>query len=251
LVSRKQLKWRDVCMDRVLLVDGDERFSHDMGVRLAGRGLKVSLFRTAEEGVKAVREGDAKYVFTESVLPDGDGFPLLAAAHTSRSYTPVVMVSKSFSPELVLSAIAKGAYDCIPKPVDDPTLDSLLERLEDEENALGGSHRPPGPRNKGEDGMVVGSCPEMIETLKTVGAVAETMATVLVRGESGTGKELLARAVHKASGRTGSFVAINCAAVVESLTETELFGHERGAFTGATDRREGCFEQANVFWTFL
>ena len=111
--------------------------------------------------------------------------------------------------------------------------------------------RPTGPDNEGDYGMVVGICPEMIETLKTVGAVSNALATVLVRGESGTGKELLARAVHRASGRTGAFVAINCVAVVESLTESELFGHERGAFRGATDRREGCFEQANGGTLFL
>ena len=87
-----------------------------MGVRLSGRGLKVSLFRTADEGIRAVREGDARYVFTETELPNSDRFPLLATAHSVRSYTPVVMVSKSFSPELVLSAISQGAYDCIQSP---------------------------------------------------------------------------------------------------------------------------------------
>ena len=89
------------------------------------------------------------------------------------------MLSKSFSPDFLLSAIAKGAYDCIAKPVDDPTLDSLLERLEDERKTLAGSNRHPGPKNKGEDGMVVGRFLEIIEILKTAGAVAETMPPFL------------------------------------------------------------------------
>ena len=99
--------------------------------------------------------------------------------------------------------------------------------------------------------MVVGRAPGMIEALKVAGFVAETDVKVLVRGESGTGKELLARAIHRASGRQGAFVAVNCAAVVETLAESELFGHERGAFTGAVARRAGCFEQAEGGTLFL
>ena len=166
--------------------------------------------------------------------------------------TPVVVVSDRFSPRLVFSSMSLGAFDCLPKPVDDPTLDGLLERIEGQGRPslrcrTGGSEPVP----MGEREMVVGRSPEMVEALKTVAAVAGTDATVLIRGESGTGKELLARDVHKASGRAGAFVAVNCAAVVETLAESELFGHERGAFTGAAERRAGCFEQAEGGTVFL
>ena len=102
-----------------------------------------------------------------------------------------------------------------------------------------------------EDEMVIGRSTGMIEALKNAGAASASDVTVLIVGESGTGKELLARAIHRASGRSGSLVAVNCAAVVETLTEAELFGHERGAFTGATERRLGCFERAGGGTLFL
>ncbi len=239
-------------MDQVLLVDSDERFCRDMAGRLARRGLQVAHAGTAQEGLRMVRDGAPKLVLTEALLPDGEGFPMLEAAQGSGIRPLVVVVSEAFSPELVFSAISRGAYDCLPKPVDDPTLDDLLSRLQGEGRPslrcrTDGEAAPPDAR----DEMVVGRCRAMIQALKTAGAVAQADATVLVQGESGTGKELLARAIHRASGRPGAFVAVNCAAVVETLTESELFGHERGAFTGASERRPGCFEQADGGTLFL
>ena len=239
-------------MERVLLVDADDRFYRDMSERLELRGLDVTRAESAREGLEMVRERSPEFVLTEALLPDGDGLPLLEEAGRMEGPTPVVVVSDRFSPRLVLSSMSLGAFDCLPKPVDDPTLDGLLGRIQ-------GRGRP-SPRcraegsetaPKGEREMVVGRSPAMIEALKTVAAVAATDATVLIRGESGTGKELLARAVHSASERTGAFVAVNCAAVVETLAESELFGHERGAFTGAAERRSGCFEQADGGTVFL
>ena len=239
-------------MERVLLVDADDRFYRDMSERLLQRGLDVTRAESAREGLAMVRERSPEFVLTEALLPDGDGLPLLEAAGRMDGPTPVVVVSERFSPQLVFSSMSLGAFDCLPKPVDDPTLDGLLGRIE-------GQSRPSlrcradgsGAIPRGEREMVVGRSPEMVEALKTVAAVAATDATVLIRGESGTGKELLARDVHRASGRTGAFVAVNCAAVVETLAESELFGHERGAFTGAAERRSGCFEQAEGGTVFL
>jgi two-component system response regulator AtoC len=107
------------------------------------------------------------------------------------------------------------------------------------------------PADEKDEDIAIGRCPQMIEAFKTAGSAAPTDATVLIRGESGTGKDLMARAIHRASARPGRFVAVNCAAVVESLAESELFGHERGAFTGATDRRAGCLESADGGTLFL
>jgi len=106
-------------------------------------------------------------------------------------------------------------------------------------------------REEADEAFVIGNCPRMLAALKMAGQVARTKTTVLVRGESGTGKELMARALHRISDRRGPFVAVNCAAVVESLAESELFGHERGAFTGASERRTGCFERAHGGTLFL
>ena len=164
----------------------------------------------------------------------------------------MVMVSEAFSSKAVFAAVSRGAYDCLTKPVDDVTLDDLLRRLGSENSpslrcVAGECHPATGP----DEEMVVGRSPAMIEALKTGGAIAGTDATVLINGESGTGKELLARAIHQASARSGPFVAVNCAAVVETLAESELFGHERGAFTGATEQHPGCFERADGGTVFL
>ena len=235
-------------MQRVLLVDGDSRFRKEMKDRLTRRGVSVACAGTAREGLRLYRRGRPAWVFAEAELPDGGGFPVLEEAHR---YTPVVMVSEGFSPDKVYSAISGGAFDCLSKPVDDSTLDGLLYRLRRERNPppLEAGPLEPVPDVGGE--MVVGRSQKMVEALKTVAAVAGTSATVLIGGESGTGKELMAREIHRASRRSGAFVALNCVAVMETLTESELFGHERGAFTGAAGRRAGCFEQASHGTLFL
>lgn len=235
-------------MQRVLLLDGDSRFRKEMKDRLTRRGVSVACAGTAREGLRLYRSGRPACVFAEAELPDGSGFPVLEEAHR---HTPVVMVSEGFSPDKVYSAISGGAYDCLSKPVDDPTLDGLLYRLRRERDAPPAEAGlfEPVPDVGGD--MVVGRSQKMVEALKTVAAVAGTSATVLICGESGTGKELMAREIHRASRRPGAFVAVNCVAVMETLTESELFGHERGAFTGASGRRAGCFEQASHGTLFL
>ncbi len=239
-------------MDQVLLVDGDERFSKELTGRLTARGYRVTCAGSSSEGVQRVREGSPELILTDARLPDGDGLPILEAAGRSDGQTPVVVLSKRLSPELVFSSISRGAYDCLPKPLDDTTLDDLLRRVQVRDDStvrylLDRSMDQP----EEEDEMVVGRSAGMIEALKSAGGASASNATILIMGESGTGKELLARAIHRASGRSGSLVAVNCAAVVETLTEAELFGHERGAFTGATERRLGCFERASGGTLFL
>ncbi len=235
-------------MQRVLLVDGDSRFRREMKDRLTRRGVSVACAGTAREGLRLYRRGRPAWVFAEAELPDGGGFPVLEEAH---GQTPVVMVSEGFSPDQVYSAISGGAFDCLSKPVDDPTLDGLLYRLRRERNPPPVEAGPVEAVQEIGGAMVVGRSQKMIEALKTVAAVANTSATVLVCGESGTGKELMAREIHRASQRPGAFVAVNCVAVMETLMESELFGHERGAFTGAAGRRAGCFEQAGHGTLFL
>ena len=120
-------------MQRVLLVDGDIQFRKEMKARLTQRGVSVACAGTAREGLKMYRRGRPACVIAEADLPDGDGFPVLEEAHR---HTPVVMVSEGFSPDQVFSAISGGAYDCLSKPVDDPTLDGLLHRLSSERNPI-------------------------------------------------------------------------------------------------------------------
>lgn len=239
-------------MDHVILVDSDRRFCRDMTGRLGARGIRVACAATAEAGKRLMMREQPGAVFAEAQLPGGGGLRVLEGVQGMEARVPVVVVSNVLSPEVVLDATARGAYDCLAKPVDDATLDALLRHLRldgrPSQRCRAGWRR----QTLGDEGaMVVGDCPQMIEALKTAGTAAMTDANVLIRGDSGTGKELLAREIHRASGRGGAFVGVNCAAVVETLMESELFGHERGAFTGATDRRPGCFEQADGGTVFL
>ena len=150
----------------------------------------------------------------------------------------------------ILEALSLGARDFLVHPIDRQTLDILISQLQ-----VGGKialhYLSQNPRNESPTGMVIGSCPDMLLALKRAGLSARTSASVLIYGESGTGKELMAREIHRASGRSGTFVALNCAAIAEGIAESELFGHERGAFTGAITRRAGCFEQADGGTLFL
>ncbi|CAN5179182.1 sigma-54 dependent transcriptional regulator [soil metagenome] len=176
----------------------------------------------------------------------GAGLDLLTRLHADDSMPPVVLLSQHPTMDLALEAIRRGAYDVLPKP---PPVSRLLEIL----LGLGGSRRlHPLPVAPPPADAVVGSSPEMLTIFKAIARAATSDATVLLLGESGSGKEMVARALHARSRRAqGPFVAINCAAIPEHLLESELFGHEKGAFTGAIGRRIGRFERANKGTLFL
>ena len=180
----------------------------------------------------------------------GTGHDVLARVRAALPSMPVILMTAYADVEGAMGAIGHGAYDYLPKPIE-PT---LLKRMLGEAIArrrLAGSARP----DQGVPAApthIVGSAPAMIDLYKTVAQVAPTTATVLIVGESGTGKELVARAIHDKSARSGKpFVAINCGALPESILESELFGHEKGAFTGAQAVKRGLFEEAMGGTLFL
>ena len=157
----------------------------------------------------------------------------------------LLLVSREATARLAVDAMRAGAREVLVPPLEREPLESLLRSLVSE----GGRVPLPDP---GAAGELVGSSPELMEVFKTVGRVAPSAATVLITGESGTGKEVVAREIHAASGRArGPFVAVNCAAIPEALLESELFGHTKGAFTGATAERQGLFEEAHEGTLFL
>ena len=237
-------------MDRVLIVERKGKHQSDLEAWLQGQGFFVACADSMTEGVSRCREFVPELVFVDAVLAGGDGVSFVRVAKKISAMSRFVVMCPQFSPHLIFEAIAQGAYDCLEKPLDGAVLIHLLAKLEmDSVSSVVCKDEDDEKEREGE--MVVGSCPKMIQALKMAGSIAATRATVLIRGESGTGKELMARAIHQASGRTGRFVAINCAALPDSLVESELFGHERGAFTGAVERRPGCFEQADGGTLFL
>jgi DNA-binding NtrC family response regulator len=238
---------------KVLVVD-DEAAERDGLARLVGQwGYEVETAGSAEEALTLVESQHPAVVLTDLVLPEMDGLTLLQKLRETGRPPIVLLVTGQGTVETAVEAMRRGAHDYLTKPVDTTRLQVLLEKsieqesLSREVNLL--RHQL---KQKGSFGQLVGQAKNMQEVYRWIELAATSNAPVLVYGESGTGKELVARTVHELSNRRNKpFVAINCAAIPETLIESELFGHERGAFTGATERRLGCFELADGGTLFL
>ena len=244
---------RPTTMPDILLVEDKDSLRRVLRLTLENAGYTVTEAADARAALNEIAGGPHKLVLTDLRMPNGSGLDVLRAARAADGNIPVIVMTAFGSIDEAVQAMKDGAHDFLQKPVDSNHLLLIVERtLAQErlrtENILlkeEWSRRYGFPRIIGES-----------ETIKRVVAetqrVAQTEATVLLLGESGTGKELFARAIHHLSGRRDKpFVAINCAAIPETLIENELFGHERGAFTGAGDRRLGKFELASSGTVFL
>jgi DNA-binding NtrC family response regulator len=213
----------------------------------------VETASSGEEALDLVETQHPAVVVTDLVLPEMDGLTLLQKLKETGRPPIVLLVTGHGTVETAVEAMRHGAFDYLTKPVDTTRLQVLLEKsieqesLSREVNLL--RHQL---RQKGSFGQMVGQSRGMQEVYRWVELAGTSTAPVLVYGESGTGKELVARTIHELSNRRSKpFVAINCAAIPETLIESELFGHERGAFTGATERRLGCFELTDGGTLFL
>jgi two-component system nitrogen regulation response regulator GlnG len=194
-----------------------------------------------------VSAGDGNLVITDVVLPDENGFDLIPRIKRIRPELPVVVMSAQNTILTAINAAERGAFDYLPKPFDLKELTSVVQR------ALASPNAKPAPQPRSDDRLpLIGRSPAMQEIYRAIARLMGTDLTVMITGESGTGKELVARALHDfGKRRAGPFVAINMAAIPRELIESELFGHERGAFTGATARGVGRFEQAKGGTLFL
>ncbi len=239
---------------RVLVVDDEENLRHLLGLILGRAGYAVS---TAKNGREALgRLGDADVVLCDIRMPEMDGLAFLGALPPGAP--PVVMMSAYGTVDTALEAMRRGAYDYVGKPFKADEIVLTLRKLEERESLVADRgrlavenarlHERSGEPVEG----FVGRSPSVQELLRVLGRAARHDSTVLLSGESGTGKELLARALHRLSPRAkGPWVAINCAAIPETLLESELFGHTKGAFTGAIQAKPGLFEQADGGTLFL
>jgi DNA-binding NtrC family response regulator len=238
---------------KILVVDDDPAEREGLA-RLVGQwGYEVETASSGEEALNLVETQHPAVVVTDLVLPEMDGLTLLQKLKETGRPPIVLLVTGHGTVETAVEAMRHGAFDYLTKPVDTTRLQVLLEKsieqesLSREVNLL--RHQL---RQKGSFGQMVGQSRGMQEVYRWVELAGTSTAPVLVYGESGTGKELVARTVHELSNRRNKpFVAINCAAIPETLIESELFGHERGAFTGATERRLGCFELTDGGTLFL
>ena len=231
----------------ILIVDDEEDSRTALRTILGTWGYATD---AATEGREALQKAAAlrpSLVVTDLMMPDMDGLGLLAALQQEMPRVPVIILTGRATVDTAVGAMRQGAYDYLTKPVDLDRLRLLIEkglergRTLDEITIL---------RRRVKDvwglGRLIGRSAPMQEVHRLIEQAAATPAPVLIHGETGTGKELVARTLHELSARsTGPFVTVNCAAMLETLLESEIFGHERGAFTDAFDRREGCFELAH------
>lgn len=236
----------------ILLVDDDVALCKLVGHWLTRAGYVVEVAHTGPEALEALSVTIPDVVLLDVNLPGLNGIETLRRVRQTHPHLPVVIFSADSNVEQVVAAMHLGAYDYLVKPIDRPRLVSTLQHAQDRqelkvrlaqlEREATGSGYP----------NIVGNSPAMQDLFRQLDRLTACDITTLVHGESGTGKELIAQAIHDGSGRReGPFVALNCAAVPETLQESELFGHEKGAFTGATSRRKGRFELADGGTLFL
>jgi DNA-binding NtrC family response regulator len=239
---------------RILVVEDERAIQLALSGLLRREGYEVAVADSAESALAQLREDPADLVLTDLALGQGrSGMDLLRELKASRPETAVVMITAHGSEKVAVQAMKAGAQDYVPKPFDNDEIRIVVQRAL-EHTRLEREHRMLLERIDRELRFenLVGSGAAMRRVFEMIEKVAETDLTVLVRGESGTGKELVAQALHQRSPRRGRpFVAVNCAAISRELVESELFGHERGAFTGADARRIGRFEAANGGTIFL
>ena len=234
----------------ILLIEDDARIAGELRRVLESEGWKVLLAETGEAGLAQAAKGGCDLVITDFRLPGASGMDVLKRLHAAQPRLPVILMTAHGTTETAIEATKLGAYDYLLKPFEIPELIALVQK------ALASSRLMFAPVALGSasaaSDSIVGQCRAMQEIYKEIGRVAAKPVTVLIRGETGTGKELVARALYQHSDRPEKpFIAVNCAAIPETLLESELFGHERGAFTGADARRIGRFEQAHGGTIFL
>jgi DNA-binding NtrC family response regulator len=238
---------------KVLVVDDEQAERDALSRLLAQWGYEVETASSGEEALRAAETFNPAVVVTDLVLPELDGLKLLQRLKDSGRPPVVLMVTGHGTVETAVEAMRHGAFDYLTKPIDAAQLQVRIERASEQDSQLREIDRLRHQlRERDSRGRLVGEARDMQEVYRWIDLAATSNAPVLIYGESGTGKELAARTIHDQSTRKDRpFVAINCAAIPETLIESELFGHERGAFTGATERRLGCFELADCGTLFL
>jgi DNA-binding NtrC family response regulator len=232
--------------EKVLIVEDEPHALSGLAELVSGWGYRTETARDGIEALEKVTAWQPGIIVSDLKMPRMDGLELLARLGESSEKIAVIMLTAQGSIEAAVEAMKNGAYDFIQKPVDAPRLRAILTnatRQRETERELEVTRRK--LRETGVLGSLVGASRKMQEIFALIERVAPSNVSVLITGESGTGKELVARTLHDLSPRRSKpFVAVNCAAIPETLIESEIFGHEKGAFTGAIERRAGCFELA-------
>ncbi len=236
--------------DEIWVVDDDRSIRFVLEKALVRAGLGVRTFESGDAVLGALRSGRPQALFCDVRMPGTDGFGVLAKLAEDHPEVPVIMMTAYSDLDSTVSAYREGAFEFLAKPLDIDEVVSVAERAV--ASARGAAGAPAAPEAERPEATIVGSASAMQEVFRAIGRLSRSTVTVLITGESGTGKELVARALHEHSPcSNGPFIAVNTPAVPPELLESELFGHERGAFTGAHSRHRGRFEQAHGGTLFL
>ncbi|MGC2165215.1 MAG: nitrogen regulation protein NR(I) [Gallionella sp.] len=234
-------------MNSVWIIDDDRSIRWVLEKSLAREDIDFKSFATADDALQALEAELPQIVVSDIRMPGSSGLDFLQILHERQPHIPVIIMTAYSDLESAVSAFQGGAFEYLPKPFDVNHALAIIRR------ALEQSRRKsPDNDEMAMDADILGHAPAMQEVFRAIGRLSQSHATVLINGESGTGKELVAHALHRHSPRAArSFIAINTAAIPKDLLESELFGHERGAFTGAAATRRGRFEQAEGGTLFL
>jgi two-component system response regulator PilR (NtrC family) len=236
----------------LLIVDDEASLRDFLTIVFEEDGWRVETAAALAEARAAVQKNEPDLVLCDLMLPDGSGLDLLRDIKAQNPSIAVIMITAHTSTKSAVEALKSGAFDYIAKPFDIDEMKIIVrnavERKELEDENI---HLRSALEERFMFSNIIGKSARMQEIFSIVQRIAKTMSTVLISGESGTGKELIARAIHYNSGRRGKFLAINCGALPETLLESELFGHERGAFTGAIREKRGLFQEADRGTIFL
>jgi len=240
-------------VERVLIVEDEPSTRIGLTELVRTWGFTAESAADGEDALTSVTSFRPSIIITDLVMPRMGGLELLKALKDDGAECTVVLLTAQGSVESAVEAIKEGAYDYLTKPIEPQRLKILLDKIVERQDTLREVKVLRRQlREQGSFGSMIGSSPSMRKVYQIVEQAAPTSASVLIWGESGTGKELVAKMIHQLSPRAHQpFVPINCAAIPETLLESEIFGHEKGSFTGATDRREGCFELADRGTLFL
>jgi len=239
--------------ERVLIVEDEPTTRLGLTELVGTWGFTTDSAADGQEALQCITTFRPSIIISDLVMPRMGGLELLRALKDEGNALTVVILTAQGTVETAVEAIKEGAYDYLTKPVEPQRLKILLDKIVERQDTLREVKvLRKQLREHGSFGKMIGNSPQMRKVYQTIEQAAPTQASVLIWGESGTGKELVAQTIHQLSPRAQMpFVPINCAAIPETLLESEIFGHEKGAFTGASERREGCFELADRGTLFL
>ena len=252
-VAETETPAKPAVSERVLIVEDDPATRVGLAELVNAWGFQTDVAANGEEAMEKITSFRPAIIVSDLVMPRMGGLELLRGLKDQLSDLTIILLTAQGTVDSAVEAIKEGAYDYLSKPVDPSRLRILLEKaVERQETLREVKHLRRQLREQGTFGRIVGNSPSIRAIYRVIEQAAPTSASVLIWGESGTGKELVAQTIHELSPRASfPFVAINCAAIPETLLESELFGHEKGAFTGAHDRRTGVFELAHRGTLFL